>query len=170
MEEEGEIMDTTTSGSHSAPVATESSAGEHDSSGAASAPTDASNKVHELSRNFIKSVEGYALIITNLHEEIQEEDIVDKFSEFGDVRNISFNLDRKTGFAKGYALVEYDNLQDAKTAAEEMNGGILMDRQIRVDFAFVQSTSESRYSNRDYRDTSDRDRDDDNRRSRRYSR
>ena len=168
MEEEGEVMDTSASHGSDDPkpeAVTKRSEDNHNE--ITNIPNNEnSSKVHELTRNFIKSIEGYVLIITNLHEEIQEEDIVDKFSEFGDVRNVSFNLDRKTGFAKGYALVEYDNLQDAKTAAEEMNGGILMDRTIHVDFAFVQPSNESRYnSNRDYRD---RDRDDDDRRK--YSR
>ncbi len=38
--------------------------------------------------------------MTNVHEEAQEDDVVDLFSDFGDVKNIHMNLDRKSGFVK----------------------------------------------------------------------
>uniref|UniRef100_A0A915D3M7 RRM domain-containing protein n=1 Tax=Ditylenchus dipsaci TaxID=166011 RepID=A0A915D3M7_9BILA len=63
-----------------------------------------------------KSVEGWIIFVSNIHEESQEDEVKDIFKEYGNIMNMHLNLDRRTGFIKGYAIVEYSNEQDASDA------------------------------------------------------
>ncbi|XP_010505212.1 PREDICTED: polyadenylate-binding protein 7-like isoform X1 [Camelina sativa] len=61
------------------------------------------------------------LYMKNLDSNVSEVSLREKFSEFGKIVSLAIAKDEK-GLCKGYAFVNFENPEDARCAAETMNG------------------------------------------------
>jgi RNA-binding protein 8A len=95
-----------------------------------------------------RSVEGWVVVVSGVHEEAQEEDLFDAFSDFGEIKNLHLNLDRRTGFVKGYSFIEYGTQKEATEAVQQMNGTDVLGQPVRVDWAFSKPADKKKKARR----------------------
>jgi len=62
------------------------------------------------------------LRVTNISEDVQEQDLRDLFGVFGRVARVYVGRDRETGIGKGFAFVSFEDRSTAQKAMEKLNG------------------------------------------------
>ena len=75
------------------------------------------------------------IYIGNLSFQAEQEDLVDLFSQYGEVKKASLPLDRETGRKRGFAFVEMNNEADEQKAIDDLQDVEWMGRNIRVNKA-----------------------------------
>lgn len=84
-----------------------------------------------------KSVEGWIVFATGISPEAEPDDVERIFADYGNVNSIHLNTDRRTGYLKGYALVEYETFKSAQNAITKLNGTTHFDQEMKVDWCFL---------------------------------
>lgn len=73
--------------------------------------------------------------VTNLSEDVTEDDLMDLFRNFGAVQRIFLAVDRATGESRGFAFVNFHSREDAERAIKNLNGHGYDNLILKVEWA-----------------------------------
>jgi len=63
-------------------------------------------------------------------------ELQDLFADYGKVKDLKIISDHRTGYSKGYAVLQYAHLDEARRAVEVLDDTEFMEQKIRVCFCF----------------------------------
>ncbi|MDD4873971.1 MAG: RNA-binding protein [Dehalococcoidales bacterium] len=75
------------------------------------------------------------MYVGNLSYDLTEDELKQKFMEYGEVSSVSILTDRETGRPKGFGFVEMASKSEAEAAIAGLNGKTIKDRTIVVNEA-----------------------------------
>ena len=84
------------------------------------------------------------IYVGNMSYEVQEDDLRQAFSEFGQVDSVTIIIDKYSGRSKGFGFVEMSSKEAGQAAIEGLNGKDLKGRALNVNEARPQEKRESR--------------------------
>ncbi|GBE75771.1 RNA-binding protein [Microcystis aeruginosa LEGE 11464] len=76
-----------------------------------------------------------SIFVGNLSYEISQEDLVDVFKDYGEVKRVHVPVDKETGRKRGFAFVEMVSKGQETAAIEALDGADWMGRSIKVNQA-----------------------------------
>lgn len=75
------------------------------------------------------------IFVSNLSFNVTDEDLHDFFAEYGDVSSAKVIMDKFTQQSRGFGFVEMADDEQARKAIQELDGGMVEGRAIRVSEA-----------------------------------
>ena len=72
------------------------------------------------------------IYVSNLSFNVQDEDLKEFFTEYGEVTSAKVITDKFTGKSRGFGFVEMPDNEAAKKAIAELDGGKVEGREIKV--------------------------------------
>ena len=91
------------------------------------------------------------IYVSNLSFNVQDEDLREFFAPYGEVTSAKIISDRTTGQSRGFGFVEMSDDASAKKAIDELNGGTVEGRTIRVTEAKPKEDRPARSGNSPFR-------------------
>ncbi|GMH77957.1 hypothetical protein TL16_g07601 [Triparma laevis f. inornata] len=82
-----------------------------------------------------RSAEGWVIFVSNIHPLSHEDDLEDLFLPSGHISKIIADRSRQTGHLLGYALIEFEEKEDAEKAME-IDGDEFLGEVLKVSWAF----------------------------------
>ncbi|VVT54333.1 uncharacterized protein SAPINGB_P004023 [Magnusiomyces paraingens] len=80
------------------------------------------------------SPESSTLFVANLSFNTSRDDLFNTFGEFGSVQSVRIPTNPDTGRPRGFAYVEFESVDQAKSAIDSLQGSDLAGRPIRLDY------------------------------------
>jgi len=95
----------------------------------------------------VDNKDQFKIFIGNLSSEVDDHALSFVFARFGDVLESRVILDQYTTQSRGFGFITYSKLEDAERAMKDMNGQLLDNRTIRVNWARPGSTEKEKKEN-----------------------
>lgn len=86
------------------------------------------------------------IYVGNLSFSVNNEELKNKFEQYGNVSSANVIMDRDTGRSKGFGFVEMSNVQEASDAIASLNGSDFGGRAMTVNEAKPQERRDDRGS------------------------
>ncbi|VEU42115.1 unnamed protein product [Pseudo-nitzschia multistriata] len=72
------------------------------------------------------------IFVKNLHESIDNKQLYDTFSLFGNILSCKVVTDRETGLSKGYGYIHYETAEAADAAIDKLDGMLIDGQEVQV--------------------------------------
>jgi multiple RNA-binding domain-containing protein 1 len=97
--------------------------------------------VKKLIKKEEENEQGHSLYIKNLNFKTTESDLEKIFSEIGEIKSLKLIKDGEK--SKGFAFLEYKNLNDAIKAHDSLNHQVIDEHQIQIQYSNISKDSKT---------------------------